>query len=309
MVDIKLLKCPACGSSEIDQQTTKLVKCSHCGSSLILKNDHLTSVNENINKPNLKSKQPIILIGVSLLLIFGLLFINYHNDDKTLIVVEPIQIQKPTITKVDPIEIEKRKQKNEASFTPKIEIISQIQAKTVIGGIYWIVQVKNISSKAVSRARVVVSLFDQNNKRIEEQSGWSIKEVLEPNETSVVLVLVSKPPEQMTRFELSASASKISFLLKNQVNVDVSDFVVNQNNSGRFEIVGDVKNSNAFSVNYTKVIAEAIDNNGKPIGLAHQFSTQKSLLEGESSGFKISSTTFIAQQPASWRLWAIARKE
>ena len=308
MVDIKLLKCPGCGSSKIEQQSKKLARCSHCGSSLILKDDYLTSVNENANKPDLKSKQPLILIAIILIFIFGLLFINYHNDEKPQVIVDQIAPHKPTLTKVDPIKIEARKKENEASFTPKVEIISQTEGKTVVGGIYWIVQVKNISSKSVSRARVVVSLFDVNNKRLEEQSGWSIKEVLEPNDTSVVLVLVPKPPIQMTRFELSASASKMTFLLKNQVAMEVTDFVVNQNNT-RYEIVGDVKNPNTFAVNYTKVIAEALDETGKPIGLAHQFSTQKSLLEEENSGFKISSTTFIAQQPASWRLWAIARKE
>ena len=306
MTDLKLLKCPACGSSDINQQSEKLVKCSHCGSSLILKANHLTPVSENTNKPN--SNQSIFIIVISSLVLFIIIFINYHNDEKPQVVIKQIEPPKSTLTKVDPVEVEERKKKNEATFTPKIEIVSQTQGKTVIGGIYWIVQVKNISTKAVSRARVVASIFDNNDKRLDEQSGWSIKEVLQPNETSVLLVLLPKPPADMTRYELTASASKMSFLIKNQVPMEISDFVVNQNNT-RYEIVGDVKNPNTFSVNYTKVIAEALDENGKPIGLAHQFSTKKSLIEGESSGFKISSTTFIAQQPASWRLWAIARKE
>jgi hypothetical protein len=309
MTDLKQLKCPACGSSDIEQHSDKLVKCSHCGSSLILENNLLTSVDEHKTKASLKTKQPTAVIVTLIIIGLVILFVSYYNDKPMQVVDQPISsYKKVTKTIVDPIEIEKRKKVNEATFTPKVEIISQIQGETVVGGIYWIVQIRNISSKPVSRARVVVSVFDENNHRIEEQSGWSIKEVLEPNETSVVLVLVAKPPKQMNRFEFSASASKMSFLLKNQVAIEVTDFVVNQNNN-RFEIVGDVKNTNDFNVNYTKVIAEALDSNGKPIGLAHQFATQKALEEGQTSGFKISSTTFIAQQPSSWRLWALARKE
>jgi DNA-directed RNA polymerase subunit RPC12/RpoP len=308
MVDVKLLKCPACGSSEIEQQSEKLVKCSHCGSSLILKGNFLTSVKEHTSKASLETKQPLFIIATILVIGLIALFIGYHHDEVLPVVGEPLIETKPNHTIVDPIELEKRKQENESTFIPNIEIIHQVQGKTIVGGIYWIVQIKNISSNPVSRSRVVVSLFDEDDKRIEEQSGWSIKEVLQPNETSVVLVLVAKPPKQMATFEFSANASKLNFLLKNQVAMEVVDFVVNQNNE-RYEIVGDVKNPNAFTVNYTKVVAVALDVDGKPIGLAHQFSTKKTLLAGEGSGFKISSTTFVAQQPASWRLWAIARKE
>jgi DNA-directed RNA polymerase subunit RPC12/RpoP len=311
MTDLKQLKCPACGSSEVEQQSDKLVKCSHCGSSLILKNNLLTSVNENTIKATYKSKQPmLIIVGVSLIAII-LLFINLHNDAVLPISSDTI-IETTTnpkiIAPIDPVELEKRKLENEATFIPNVEISHQIQGQTVVGGIYWIVQLKNISSKPVSRSRVVVSVFDENDKRIEEQSGWSIKEVLQPNESSTVLVLIAKPPAQMARYELTASASKMSFLLKNQVDMQVIDFVINQENE-RYEIIGDVKNPNSFAVNYTKVIAEALDQSSNPVGLAYQFSTQKHLKPGESSGFKISSTTFVAKQPSSWRLWALARKE
>ena len=58
------------GAEFIIQQSEKLVKCSHCGSSLILQGKLLTSVNENSSKPNSKSKQPIIIIAIILILIF-----------------------------------------------------------------------------------------------------------------------------------------------------------------------------------------------------------------------------------------------
>ena len=47
-------------------------------------------------------------------------------------------------------------------------IISQVEGKTINGGIFWLVVIRNDSSGTVIRPGAVMSLFDENNIRFEE---------------------------------------------------------------------------------------------------------------------------------------------
>lgn len=312
MEGFQLIKCPSCGSSVIESDSESILECSHCGSKLLVKN---------------KSKQSYVALAsvlfILVLILVALAWNNYSHQsmpivsdvdavnegpkDETL----KVKFMMPKINSKAMTDVLTKGKDNLPAEKAKITITSQVEAKTIIGGIYWIVGIRNDSNKTVIRPGVVMSLFDAGNKRIEEQKGWAKLGYLLPGKETEVLILIANPPTQAFTRKMTGIAKFASDYESYPEYVDVLDFVVNpkkDSNSRHVSIIGDVVNNNDFQVDFVKVVAVAKDEKGKPIGLAEAFVTHSSMQPKAQSGFKITAGTFIAQQPASWSLWAIGRK-
>ncbi|MCF6318933.1 MAG: hypothetical protein L3J83_06605 [Proteobacteria bacterium] len=80
------------------------------------------------------------------------------------------------------------------------------------------------------------------------------------------------------------------------------------NDARKVDIVGDIKNSSEYQVDFIRVIALAKDDKGNTIGMADAYVTNSSLAKNAQSGFKIKAGTFVTGPPASWSLWAFGSK-
>ena len=313
MQDFKIPKCPSCGSSVIETGSEKSTECSYCGSVLLLKDEKSSKVNNQYSKLN-----AVLLV---LIIVGGVIALYLNQIKDTIEKIKP-QIDTPIIgisknkyaipkmnTKAMAITPEDVA-KSPTSIQPKVSIVHQSKGETIIGGLFWIVTIRNDSDKTIVRPRVIASLFDENNKRIEEQNGWSKLTQLQPGQQTEVLVLISKPPTVEYTSKLQAEAKLPNFMSVNQEMIEVLDFTLkpNDNNPRNVVIVGDVKNSNAYQVDFVRVVAVAKDNKGNAIGLADAYVSNSSLAANDQSGFKIKAGTFVIQAPVTWSLWAFGSK-
>ncbi len=302
------IKCSACGaSSAIKNTSTALLECQYCGSMI---SHSGTAVDK-------QSKTKLTVIMVSLPLIVVALMVVFWLGFKSIRVNTPVEHYFPDGTTqvehtktIDPLAKPFVAEAVDTSKTPYAELLSiksQVKGETSNKGLYWIFSVKNNSEEILNRPGVVVSLFDADGKRLAEQSGWSALLMLKAGKETEVLVFLPEAPAGIESIEISTLASQPNTFSQPQELLQVTDFSVNEKN-GAYEIIGDVKNANAFPVKYTRVLAVARNQAGEPIGLGNAFATIKNLNAGESSGFKIRVGAFLLGTPDHWTLWSQGRK-
>ena len=323
---MKSFKCQSCGSSSIHVINDGLAECEHCGASLIL---NQLSAAESGDKNRRKNMIGLIIFTTALLL-FAVVWRMMGDDlspveaNKTpasarqnqpsqkthkksdLSALKPVaDIKKPDIEPSSSTNTEVKSQEN---VKPQIKILHQVSGTTLSGGIYWIFSIVNDGVVTASRANVVVSLLDDNNQRLEEQAGWSKREMLAAGEESVVLVYIAQPPQVNYRSEITAQARphKGSFLVS-EVMLEVKDYVVKQKSQNRYDVIGDVFNPHEGQADFVKVVAVALNANDQTVGIADGFVTTTNIDAGQQSGFKVSAGAFLTETPVSWSVWAKGR--
>lgn len=311
------IKCSACGASSATRNNaTDLLECQYCGSMM----------SHSGQAPVKQSKTKLTVIMISLPLIVVALMVVFWVAFKNMRVHTSVEQYYPTEKgqvvhgkEVDPLAkpfmSEEFKSLNNTSDTQveniswadNLSINSHVKGQTSQGGLYWIFGVENVGEEVLNRPGVVVSLFDEEGRRIAEQSGWAALTSLKSGGQTEVLVFLSEPPESIASFEINTLASKPNQFNSPPVPLEVKTFTVNERNDA-FELIGDVQNSSATAVKYSRIYAVARNNAGEPIGMGNAFATQKDLNAGEISGFKLRVGAFLTGQPSEWTLWAHGRQ-
>ena len=296
MSKLKALNCPNCSSPDIKRKPGGMATCGHCGSNFILySKDQI-----EFQAPNTKRNFLAVMLILSVLGILSVFWIFSQNSTKN----SPTR-PKPYLTQ----EVTFKKIPNSQPSISKevdLEILNVTQGQTIVGGLFWIFEVKNTGESDSGKIKAVVSLFDKQGQRLKEQNGWSHSSKTKANEVTEILVLINKPPESYDKAEFNTFAKLPTRYEGQQVKFNVSDYKIEPLRNG-FEIVGDVTNPYGFTLDFVKLIAVGYDKNNIPIGLANQYASNKTLKSGGSSGFKISAGTFFKQRPDSWKVYAIAQ--
>ena len=315
---VKVLKCPACGSSAIENTSHTTAKCSYCGSVLQMNGNH-ASIQKSQDKSN---RRTIIFSTIGLLVIvFGKIAYQHYRDKPVInIPKQSIQTPKAIVPQIDiksnlptistkAIKITENDIK-QSQVTPQVDIVDTTEGATSAGGRFWIFTVKNNGQNLVARPGALVSVFDLNGKRLEEQKGWSKIEHLQPQQQTEVLVFISKPPKQKYNVEISAFAQNPGMYDVPQESLEVSDFTVKTKDERllRADIIGEVKNTKDYQLDYVTVIALAKNQSDKTIGIANAFVSTTHIKPGGSSGFKVTAGTFVTQKPSKWSVFAIGKK-
>lgn len=301
------IQCPSCGASSVLLRPNKpVLECEYCGSMM-----GYQPPEHNKTEPTKTSKLTLLLvmlplIVIALMVIFWLVF--QHIREQTQItqpvgqVSTPLQINSlPTVDVIPPSNHDSTPL---STLKEQLEILSQVSGTTINGGMFWVFSIKNKGPELISRPGVMVSLFDHDGKRVEEQGGWAILKRLPANQSTPVLVFVKDAPEQIADVQFSVLGTKPSGS-HNQLVLAVSDYTMTMNGSG-FEIVGDVVNPHEVNARYTNVVAVALDEKGLPVGVGNSMATEKELAPKQKSGFKVRVGTFLTADPVGWEIWAVA---
>jgi len=323
MENYTVLKCPSCGSSVIETKNISAkqsrTECGHCGSLLQLKD--LNPTQSGKFPPKWAVSIILISIVVGVLTLYMIQSSNNSNDqteelgetnsiDPSTIVnitqeKKLFPVVKSTFTVVDVNDSGEDQLINK----PVITIINKIKKATQNGGLYWIITIRNDSEQLVHRPGVLVSIFDEQNTRIEEKKSWSKQLVLEPGKQTDLLMYIPDSPKGQFRSEFIGFGKFSTNFISQQESIEVINFLVKPNkNSRSYEIIGEVKNNHQYQVDYIQINAIAKNKEGTTIGLASGYVSQASLTANTQSGFKIKAGTFITGSPSSWSLWASGRK-
>lgn len=271
-----------------------MASCSHCGSHFFLPS---SGVSQQTSILSAKKTWWLFLLAITSLIGIILGF-GYFSQKQS----KPQPTYKPTAETVEISSANTALVSNEVDM----KILNATQGQTIVGGIFWIFEVKNTSRATSGKVKVVVSLFDKGGKRIKEQSGWSQVASLKSGETTEVLVLISEPPTAYAKVKFSTYSKTQSSYENKQVQFAVADFKIDPVRNG-YEIVGDVNNPFGYPIDFVKILVVGYDKSDKPIGLANHFATQNKLKAGESSGFKVNAGTFLTQKPEKWKVFAVAQ--
>lgn len=312
MENFKVIKCHSCGSSVVELNDVNIVKCSHCGS-LLKKTSNLDN-NKLLNT---------MYVAIALLIIIGvsMFWINAQNTQQvdkpqvvknTLIELPTYNVPITSIPKLDQsiavITNEEVKAYQSKIKNPQLEITHKEKGELRNGGLFWIVTVQNKNLHTVYNPGLIVSLFDEQEKRIDELRVWSKQKILEPGKEAVVLVNLTKPPAVKFHTQITGVAkSKLLYILANE-KIEVKDYLVRKTNDKWVEIIGDVYNPNDFQADYVEIIAIAKDSSGKSIGIGWTFASISNMPAKSTSGFKIKAGTFLIKEASSWSLSANGRK-
>lgn len=314
MEEFKIIKCPACGSSMVETEGETIGTCSHCGSKLLL-NTNKQSSNRDIKKLLIVILTLLVFITAA---VFWMLRINQKKQEKPIVQLKEnksligkpiVNIPKLNINAIKITNEEIKSQKHEME-NPQITITSQSKGQTSLGGLYWIVQIRNDGQYTVARPSAVVSLFNDKNQRIAEQAGWSKLSHLDAKQSTEVLVLIAKPPQGEFRAEITGRAYHMGSFDRILDVIAVKEFNITTDvkDKRRAEIVGDVHNSLNYQLDFVMLVAVAKNAKGQPVGLANAYATHSSIPSQGQSGFKISAGTFVTEIPASWTVYAVGSK-
>lgn len=311
----RILKCQSCGSSSVQVLNDSLAECEHCGTQFVLKNAKTDNKSTQDKKNNI-----YVIIFSMVLLVFMVVWRSIdhqpqsvthesQSESMTTVKVKTADLKEDTVL-VESVVNNKKHMDSTEQITekPQVNIISEVKGETITGGIYWIFAIRNDSSIKVNRANVVASLFNSSGKRVDEQAGWSKREILAPNEESVVLLYIADPPKEPYTVKLAAQGKPVGTFSVSEELLEVSDFMVKKPGEKRYEIIGDVVNTNDYQMDFVKVIAVALNKNKQPIGVADAFVSSTNIAAQQQSGFKITAGTFLTEVPDSWSLWAKGRK-
>jgi len=316
MSQFTVLKCPSCGSSVIETENQNVAVCSHCGSKLLYKNSKASNIIIKHSKSLLSLLVLIVAMGIMGFYLYpdqkslpdNQVKAESKNDTTSLVPFSPINL--PSIPNKITNELLQESSDNDLSLKPEISIVHNVQGETSNGGIYWIITIRNDSKQILYQPGAIVSLFDENNKRVEEQKGWSKYTHLDPDNQTELLLYISHPPKGKFTSQIKGMGSFTTFFTDSRKSIEIVDFIVKPkpNNPIHSDIIGDVKNTHDFRVDFVRVVAVAKDANNKSIGLADGFVSSSSLESQAQSGFKLSTGTFVTEMPVTWSLFAFGQK-
>jgi hypothetical protein len=314
MSDINISKCPSCGAANMQEFGENRTNCIQCGANLSI----IVKKGGGLKK----------FLSTALILVLLSSAGFYYVSSKTEEVLQ--EITKPSEKPVAPnVSIKKTlnaipklkdnamtitsdqfKQSQDKQNIAGLQVVNSVSAKKDKGGQFWIVTIENLTTKSITRPRVVLKLLNKNNEQIESYSAWSKLEALPPGKTTTVLIDLPKIPKEEFLTEILAQSSPASLYDKAQQNLVVQDFQVSilDEEQIQFELTGTVYNPFAYQVDFVEIIALAKDKQGKSVGYAKAYASTTNIQAKQTSPFTIKANKYVTQTPYSWTLSAMARK-
>ncbi len=302
-------KCHACGGNSAHRNDDGLLQCDYCGST----HGHVQHPYAQRVRKSAPWLLAISLVALGSVVLTALLRDGRSPQPDPLDDLNPLEHQTPS---QDPPETAIQQQVentlqplgrvNPTLDRADLTVLHSAQGETARGGRYWIVEVQNDTTGALFRPRAVASLFNAAGRRVAEQSGWSLIDVLQPAQRAVVFVFLNQAPDAYSEERLAASAKTSEMLPSNQVRLEVSDFLVQPDND-RFELIGDVHNTSGAVARFIKVVAVGRNAAGQAVAHASGFVTDTQLPADGRSGFSVKAGTFVAGDVAQWELTAVGQ--
>jgi hypothetical protein len=308
------IQCKACGASSVTKhQVQSILECQYCGALMTYTESTSSQTIQHAHQKPAKLGFLLVMIPVlviALMVLFWLVFQNIRKQRtmesyETELIEKVVQVEPEVKIQVsqEPVVINAI---SAADINQLLTIESQVSGETSNGGKYWILGLKNNSDQAIARPGAMLSVFNSEGKRLEEQGGWALREILQPGQQTAVLVFLPEAPVENTSHQITTIASQSQPFGFSQVEIKVQDYSVSTK-SHQFELIGDVLNDQQFAVKFVRILAVAFNKAGEPIGIGNAFSSIKDLAPNQVSGFKVRVGTFLSGEPDSWQVWGLAR--
>lgn len=154
----------------------------------------------------------------------------------------------------------------------------------VIGNIYFVGYIQNKGLVPSEKPRVDLNFYDKKGKLLTSTFGYAAKNLLEPNEKSMVQILLKDAPK-FYRMEPKITATRLYYERKNPRIEILKSEIINQSES--LVLRGRLKNLEDYAVQYVEIFLILRDKKSYIQHYSSHFLHEKTLGPGEESDFNM----------------------
>ena len=160
-----------------------------------------------------------------------------------------------------------------------------VRTSTLLDGRFWVGSYVNTGTVPIGSPNVSVSLFDEKGKRVAEQAGYAAVDWLEPGESTVIMVYVSKCPPY-AKAEVKVVGPKDVEYQRKPIALKILEWDTHAGGIGEVA-VGTVKNTTAGDIQFAKIVVYGFDADDLPVNVSYSYATESDLAPGGESGFSV----------------------
>lgn len=295
---MRTLKCDNCASSDFEKISDHEYRCRYCGSVKIMEPGVASPENQTPPMLMPQKKHILALVLIFIIMIVGLFLVtsrDLHTPPKS----SPSNISFPKV-KSSPLS-----QFGSDSVSipppPKASFDQAAAIPDSIGNCYFAGIYKNTGKSPLRKPMVVITLYSSNGRKVAQNHGYSIREILQPGEETPVSVLITHPP-QWERFEAThlpqhpyPSTSYDRPVMK------FRNCMLQKAKYTGYEIRGEIVNLSDRPARRISMIAAVFDREKKIIGTARGYVSAISIAPNDYSPINIRITT-VKGEPHSFVL-------
>ena len=168
------------------------------------------------------------------------------------------------------------------------EVQDVIPVHTSIGSVYFVGEIVNTGQHAVAKPEAIIALLDAEGKRVAFRTGYSIHDVIPPNEAIPVAVLFTDPPANWQSFEVFLQVQAPT----GREFMAYTDFTspeatISQDEFGYYVVSGIVQNNGSARAEFVQAVVRLYGQDKKIVGMGSAYIEQSILDPGESSSFAV----------------------
>jgi DNA-directed RNA polymerase subunit RPC12/RpoP len=319
MVQMVEIACPRCGSTVSHAGVGGTFQCAHCETRFLVAQAAGGARSVTIVQAGGARVGVVAAVACLVVVAAGTAgFLAMRAPASEAVAARPVRVevaardggQAATVEKSEKIEkIEKIEASAAAAAPPppQATLEGTRHGKTSIGGEFWLTTYVNSGEVAIEGPAAVVSMFDETDRRVGEETGYAVASVLAPGDKVPLMVLAAKPPKY-ARVEVAPAPPRPRGYSAAPLPMKVREMSVQAGSFGRPEAVGTVVNEGDAAAAFTKVTVIGRSSSGEMVSYASGFATTTSAIApGEESGFKISMGTWEVEEPATYEAFALAQ--
>jgi hypothetical protein len=152
---------------------------------------------------------------------------------------------------------------------------------------YALGYVTNTSPFVIDKPKVNVVLLDADGKEVGTDEGYAQRDVLSPDERSAIKILVQNPPpHEKLAFEIVPRKASYIPVQAEGLRVEANPPRPAAFGDNNFDVDGKVFNEGSKPAKFVQIMIEALDADGKLVGVGETFADGEVLAPGGSARFK-----------------------
>jgi hypothetical protein len=146
--------------------------------------------------------------------------------------------------------------------------------------------VTNTSPFVIDKPKVIAVLLDAAGKELSTDFGFAERDVLGPNESSPIKILIQDPPEHASvRYEVVPRKASYIPKLAEGLRVEPSEPRPAKYGDNRWDLEGKVFNEGTLGAKFVEIEIQALDKDGKLVGVGSTFADGEVLTPGGSARY------------------------
>ena len=163
-----------------------------------------------------------------------------------------------------------------------------VPVHTSIGSVHFIGEILNTGSRPIAKPETIISLLDAQGNRLLFETGYTVHDVLPPNETIPVVVLFTDPPPEWSAFEVFLQAEEITgreFMA--YIDLIATEAEIGRDEFADYVLTGEVQNTGEKRSDFVQVVVSLYGEHKHMVGVGSAYVAQSKMEPGDRSPFTV----------------------